>query len=327
MTQAGISIIVPLYNKALYVASTLDALVGQISTIDEIIVVDDCSTDGSEVIVQRYASERVRVVRLEENAGPATARNRGAQCARGEFLLFFDADDEPHPDLLAVLRRAITEAPTEAIFCFTIAYGAHGEKYDSRIGPLAIERWRSPAVLPIDAFAHSALAGKPLCTASSTCVRRSVFIEAGGFLAGLRYCEDPELWARLSSRHRIVHIPVVLANYREVPQSLSQLQRIQVGAVEPYVKTLRSLARSGPDVYALLAFAMVKKNVVFGRAGGATTGEIRRCIQRNRDGFDSGHVAILRVIGLMPVVLLRFLLSLRNWNVRRTAVHRVTDVY
>ena len=327
MTFAAISIIVPLYNKAVYVASTLNALSRQISAIDEIIVVDDCSTDGSNVIAQRYASEHLRVLHREANAGPATARNWGAECARGKFLLFFDADDDPHPNLLAVLRRAISEFPTEAIFCFKIAYGAHGEQYQSEADPVAAECWRSPAILPIDAFAHSALAGKPLCTASSTCVCRSVFIEAGGFLAGLRYCEDPELWARLSSRYRIVKIPVVLANYKDVPESLSQVQRIRIGAVEPYVETLRSLARSGPHVYGLLAFAMLKKNVVFARASGATIGDIRRFIHRNRDGLDSGCVAILRVIGLMPVVLLRFLLHLRSWMLRRRAARRATDAY
>jgi hypothetical protein len=97
--------------------------------------------------------------------------------------------------------------------------------------------------------------------------------------------------------------------------------------VEPYVKTLKSLASVGPPVYALLAFEMLRKNVAFGRAAGATIGEVRHCIERNRAGLDSGRVAILRVIGLMPAALLRLLLRMRNWNVRRTAAHRVTDAH
>jgi hypothetical protein len=327
MTQAGISIVVPLHNKASYVDSTLEALGRQISADDELIVVDDGSTDGSEAIAQRHVGERVQVMRLEENAGPATARNRGAQSARGEFLLFFDADDDPHPDLLVVLRNAIMQSPAEAIFCFNIAHSSRGERFDSTLDPGALGHGALPEVLPIDAFAHSVLAGRPLCTASSTCVRRSVFMESGGFLAGLRYCEDPELWVRLSSCHPIVHIPVVLANYREVPHSLSQIHRIQIGAVEPYVNTLKALASGGPPVYAALAFEMLKKNVAFGRAGGATIGEARRCIGRNRHGFDSGRVAILRVICFMPAALMRLLLRMRNWNVRRTAAHQVTDAY
>src|ERR1700722_9632814 len=248
MTVPAISVIVPLYNKESLVGSTLEALSRQLLANDEIIIVDDGSTDRSGQIAQRYAGEHVRVVRSHENAGPASARNWGAELASGEFLLFFDADDEPAPDLLPTLRRAIGEFPAEAMFCFGIAYGAHGERFRLDRNAADTVSGKSPTILPIDAFAHFALAGRPLCTASSTCVRRSAFVAAGGFMAGLRYCEDPELWARLSAQHRIVQIRATLANYTDVPQSLSQLKRVEVGAVEPYVRTLKNLAGSGRRV-------------------------------------------------------------------------------
>ena len=92
-----ISVVIPTYNAERTIDSCLDALLQQSVERDcyEIIVVDDGSTDATPAIVASYPS--VRLIR-QANAGPAVARNRGAQEARGEILLFTDADCVPALD-------------------------------------------------------------------------------------------------------------------------------------------------------------------------------------------------------------------------------------
>ena len=80
-----ISVIIPLYNAKDYVTYTIDSLLGQTKKELEVLLVDDCSTDGSpELVERRYAGdERVRVIRQQKNGGPGVARNTGIEQARG----------------------------------------------------------------------------------------------------------------------------------------------------------------------------------------------------------------------------------------------------
>jgi glycosyltransferase involved in cell wall biosynthesis len=315
MTPA-ISLIIPLYNNVRYIASTLRILRAQLSSRDEIIVVDDCSTDGSAAEAERLTDPQVRVIRTETNGGPATARNVGAQIARGDFLLFFDADDEPGSDMLQVLRDVVVEFPSEALFSFAISFEAHGERRRAD-SPKGLRR--PITLLPQDAFAQSALRGKRLCTASSTCVSKLAFVQSGGFVWGLKYCEDPELWARLSSSYRMVFIPQALATYRDIPSSLSQIMRTKVGAVQPYVNTLVQLARSRGFVYLALARQMIRKNVVFALAGGANKDEVTRYIQTNRSLLGLRLAIGLYWFSLVPAALYRLLIRLRGVALRYNA--------
>src|SRR5581483_11882654 len=97
----GISVIVPLYNKAAFIERCLDAILNQSFADHEVIVVDDGSTDGSAKQVEQRAARdpRVRLVR-QENRGPGSARNHGARLAQAPLLAFLDADDAWHPDYL-----------------------------------------------------------------------------------------------------------------------------------------------------------------------------------------------------------------------------------
>ena len=94
-----VSVVVPLFNKAKYVARCLDSILGQTFGDFELIVVNDGSTDASEAVVASYTDRRVRMIN-QPNAGPGAARNRGLGEARGEYVAFLDADDEWLPQYL-----------------------------------------------------------------------------------------------------------------------------------------------------------------------------------------------------------------------------------
>src|SRR4051794_33568080 len=99
MTVQSVSVIVPVHNGAEFLAEALNSLLAQTRRPDQIIVVDDGSTDGSADVASRFGTE-VTLVR-QENRGPSSARNRGLDLASGSHVGFLDADDLWVPDCLS----------------------------------------------------------------------------------------------------------------------------------------------------------------------------------------------------------------------------------
>lgn len=106
------SVIIPVYNKELYVKRALDSVLNQTCQDFEVIIVDDASIDTSIDIVNQYKDSRIRVyVRDKPGPGGYAARNLGIQEARGEWIAFLDADDEFHPDHLKETANVIGNNP------------------------------------------------------------------------------------------------------------------------------------------------------------------------------------------------------------------------
>lgn len=89
------SIIIPTYNSSHFIIDTIDEIFVNIDSSSEIILIDDASSDDTIEKIQDYSKnkENIKVVRLEENAGPGAARNTGFELAQCEYVLFFDSDD------------------------------------------------------------------------------------------------------------------------------------------------------------------------------------------------------------------------------------------
>lgn len=111
------SIVIPLYNKVRYVGETLTSVMLQDKLPKELIIIDDCSTDGSlekakEVLhncPERFQSVRVEIVELKENRGPGHARNLGMEKATGDMISFLDADDLYDPALLTKVEELTSQ--------------------------------------------------------------------------------------------------------------------------------------------------------------------------------------------------------------------------
>lgn len=90
-----ISIITPLYNAEKYILKTIKSVQSQTYTNYEHIIVDDCSTDNSYKLVEEEAlkDDRIKLYQVDENGGPAVARNKGKEHANGQFIAFIDSDD------------------------------------------------------------------------------------------------------------------------------------------------------------------------------------------------------------------------------------------
>ena len=100
VVKEKVSVIIPVYNAADVIGTSLEAMLSQSWTNLEIIVVDDCSTDNTTEIVQDYATKdnRIMLIKAEQNGGAYIARNIALQHATGEFVTINDADDWSHPD-------------------------------------------------------------------------------------------------------------------------------------------------------------------------------------------------------------------------------------
>jgi GT2 family glycosyltransferase len=180
-----ISVVVPVRNDPGHLRSCLASLAASRGADHEVVVVDDASTDDSAAVA---AALGARVLRLERRSGPAAARNRGAEAARGEHLLFVDADVCVHPDTVAKAAAVFAADPTvDALF----------GSYDLRPGAT---NFLSQYKNLFHHFVHQQGSAEA-STFWSGCgaIKRSVFLEMGGFdeRYGRPCIEDIELGARL----------------------------------------------------------------------------------------------------------------------------------
>ena len=122
------SVIMPLYNKAPYVRKAVESVVGQTYVDWEMIIVDDCSTDGSAAIVEQFTDPRIRIVRLERNGGVGAARNRGVVESSTPLICFLDADDWWEPTFLEEIEGLIERYPNAGIYGTGYYIVKNGEK-------------------------------------------------------------------------------------------------------------------------------------------------------------------------------------------------------
>jgi GT2 family glycosyltransferase len=195
-----LSVIVPAHNASTTIRSCLEALAA--SDVDrrhwEMIVVNDASSDASEDIAREYADTVISTG--TKPRGPAYARNRGAEAATGEILVFVDSDVIVHADALRRMRERLADKSLAAVF---------GSYDDNPAERSRISQYRNL----LHHYAHQESAGNvPTFWAGCGAVRRSAFTAVNGF-DELRYprpqIEDIELGYRLSEAAPILLDPEI----------------------------------------------------------------------------------------------------------------------
>lgn len=231
-----ISVVVPTYNRADILGRTLASVLAQSLPPDEVIVVDDGSTDDTEAVVATFGS-RVRYVR-QDNAGVSAARNRGAGLAGGRWLAFVDSDDLWRPRKLELQLGVLERVPDarwsitgcnmidlddeelagrkgfEAAFPVFRQEGEGAESLLSRyLGRRDVEvAGERVAVLAGDAY--DALFLGNFVLPSSSVVERALYAELGGFDADFRLAEETEFYHRLAARSPVAVLLAPLVGYR-----------------------------------------------------------------------------------------------------------------
>lgn len=209
-----ITVVTPTFNRAKLVTRALESVRAQPRPPERIIVVDDASSDGTPDVVRRWAAETgfpVTVEVLEQNGGPAKARNRGIELANTEYVAFLDSDDEHLPDTLARLVAPLQHLP-DAVLSFadaTVVTPSGLEPHGLFRSHIDLDAAAEALPLPgleVRALrdATSTLLKASIIPTSGTCFRRSAALGAGLMPQDFRSGEDWLFWLRLSGQGRFV---------------------------------------------------------------------------------------------------------------------------
>lgn len=118
VAELSLTVVMPTYNRANYIDAALDSLAAQARVPDEVIVVDDCSTDDTALRVARHPFvSRIRYHRQLHNAGASIARNLGVELARGQVIVFLDSDDLLEPEHHRAVLDLFSAQPSTGLFC------------------------------------------------------------------------------------------------------------------------------------------------------------------------------------------------------------------
>lgn len=231
-----VSVVIPTYNAAAFLAITLDSVLTQTLQDIEVILWDDGSTDATLEVAEAYAAKdtRVRVAR-GNHGGVSCARNGGFAMTHpsAEFISFFDSDDVWEKDALETLLTALEahpEAPAAHSLCKTIdpqgvqyPHDDHAQKMRDRSAVVG------DAVVPIPPSAPTSfgalLVKNYVTTPGTSLIRRSALERVGLYDTSLPVCEDWDLNLRLARLGDFVFLDRILLSWRRHPGSTSNVSK------------------------------------------------------------------------------------------------------
>lgn len=181
------SVVIPVFNGVQTIVRTVDAVLAQTLPAQEVIIVDDASTDDTcALIIEKYGN-KVSLLKLPRNSGSSAARNAGTAAATGDFIAYIDADDVWHRDKLLLMDRIITSNPSISFLFHRYTLANVHELVPDVYGFENVQKL---------SFARL-LAGNVIST-SCALIRND---KTEFFNENMRYAEDYDLWLRIAYRH------------------------------------------------------------------------------------------------------------------------------
>jgi glycosyltransferase involved in cell wall biosynthesis len=221
----SISVVIPAYNAAEYIGRAIDSVLAQTHRPDEIIIVDDGSTDDTCGAVAAYGSQ-VLLIR-QENAGASAARNAGINAAKSEWIAFLDCDDEWLEDNLLLQTQLLQRNPQLVWSTANFLWCDCGQDYRYQ----KLDQSKGEALLSgrdffedyFDAYIKAAAGWT-----GTMIVKRSILKEAGLFRCEQLRFNDEDMWWRIAYRYpEIGYISKPLAIYHmHVPDSVTKKYKV-----------------------------------------------------------------------------------------------------
>lgn len=213
-----VSVVIPTYNSGPLVVEAVESVLAQTRPADEIIVVDDGSTDDTAKRLAEFGPP-VRYVQ-KENGGVSSARNRGIDEATGDWIAFLDADDVWHPRKLEIQLSALARREDLALLG-TGLYDWPGTHPDIR----------ADVAVDIEDVSFESLIIRNALVTSTIIARTETLRAAGPFDVTLSGPEDHDLWIRVAQRAPVANLRLALTGYRmNTPGSLSKnVDRMEAG--------------------------------------------------------------------------------------------------
>ena len=225
----NVSVIIPTYNRKNLLKRALRSVSSQMFVPQEIIVVDDGSSDGTK----DWVLERFPYVRYlyQDNSGVSSARNAGIKEAKGSWIAFLDSDDEWMPNKLEQQKRVINSSQ-EAWLC-------HTNEIWIRNG-VRVNQMKKHQKYGGDVFENCL----DICriSPSSVLIKKEVFEMVGLFDESLKVCEDYDLWLRITSVLPVIFLdqPLIM----KYGGHADQLSRVDNGIEQYRIKSLEKILQS-----------------------------------------------------------------------------------
>lgn len=197
-----ISVVIPVKNRPEVLHRALDSVAAQTRPVDEVVIVDDGSTDHTPEEAERRRGDfaAFQLIRLPQSGGAASARNVGARASEGDLIALLDSDDAWAPEKIAAQEALLAAHPGAPVaFCGTVV------RFRGRKPNVVVP----PAVIRLKDFYRRNVAGG----CSLAMIRRDAFFEAGGFRDGMPSCQDWEFWLRLAAMGDTVCCQAGLSEY------------------------------------------------------------------------------------------------------------------
>jgi glycosyltransferase involved in cell wall biosynthesis len=247
-----ISVIIPTYNRAIWLKEAIESVLNQTYKQFELIVVDDGSTDTTRELLQQYGPELA--VLLAGHGGPSAARNCGIAAARGGYIAFLDSDDVWLPDKLRAQMLFFQDHP-EARVCQTEEIWIRN---GLRVNPMQKHKKYSGWIF------EQCL---PLCivSPSSVMIERSVFERVGLFDETFLACEDYDLWLRIAAHFPIflLDTPLIIKRGGHVDQQSKIIPHLDQYRIRALCKILESGILQ-PDQHRQALCELKKKCCIYG---------------------------------------------------------------
>ena len=226
----SISVVIPAYNAASTIRMTLDSVLPQLDSQDEVVVVNDGSTDETQSILDSYESNDQVHVYQQDNSGVSSARNHGVRKASGDYVLFLDSDDRLLDLAIKRFRLFVEEHPQCKLVCAGhVARDETGHIRDHSSPVLGSSKEKN--------FIDYVIRKKFSVTNGAVCIAREV-LQKSGFPEALRVSEDFCLYAQILANYPCASFPHATVEVTKRPQSLRHQLELFEMANEQIADTL-----------------------------------------------------------------------------------------
>lgn len=240
-----VSIILPNYNHASYLKTSLSAIFSQSLAPIEVIVIDDASEDNSLDILSEYSNRHtnLKILKNEKNLGPIKSVNRGIKAATGEYLAFCSADDYIKPDFLGVMVNCLEKNPNIAICTSDFCTFSGNNIEDLKISPL-LKGSRKRKIHPneLSYLINNYFFWIPT---NSSLYRRKHLNEFGKLNEDIKWMSDWLLNYQIACKYPVAYIPLPLAGFRVLSSSYSVSRKKEVSTYD----SLFNLLKKQPDEF------------------------------------------------------------------------------
>jgi glycosyltransferase involved in cell wall biosynthesis len=218
----AVTVIIPTYNRADLLPIAVRSVLGQTFQDFEILIVDDGSTDDTPATCRQFTDSRVRYIRHSSNKGIAAGRNTGVRNAQGRLIAFLDDDDEWLPSKLQQQVDVLCNSSRSVGAVYT-AFEMVDKDTLRTLG--VIRPAKSGHIL------HELCMKNWIGTASTVCLKRECFEEAGSFDEKVTFGEEYDMWIRVAHRYDFKYIDEPLVKYGVHPLRLSTNYEAMIGGL------------------------------------------------------------------------------------------------